>query len=186
MGLEVDEVVDLEGGRMGMRDEASLVRGIRSFPAFPVTLISVGENVFTASLVHVFSFSPPLIGVGVHKSRYSFELLKRQKDFVVNLPSLDLLEAVKVCGEKSGRDVDKFKLAKLTPKPSQVIGSVQVAECLLSLECQVVEELVLSERTWFIGEVKAVRFAANFDKTKLLNYWGGEYRRCGSKVADRY
>lgn len=169
-----------------MRDKTSLVRGIRSFPVFPVTLISVGKNVFTASLVHVFSFSPPLIGVGVHKSRYSFELLKEQQDFVVNLPSLDLLAAVKICGEKSGRDVDKFKLAKLTQKPSQVISSVQVGECPLSLECQVVEKLVLSERTWFVGEVKAVCFAPHFDKTKLLTYWGGEYRKCGSKVAERY
>ena len=62
---------------MTVKIEMNPVRGIRTFPAFPVVLAVVGKeerNIITLALVHVFSFNPPLIGVGIMPSRHSHEL----------------------------------------------------------------------------------------------------------------
>ena len=63
-----------------------------------------------------FSFDPPMVMVGIVPSRYTFELIQNSKDYTINIPTEDLLPAVRICGSKSGRDVNKWELANLTPK----------------------------------------------------------------------
>lgn len=64
-----------------------LREGLRAFPAFPVVLVTVGDNIITVGMVHVFSFRPPLVGIGIAPARYSFALLREKGEFVVNIPT---------------------------------------------------------------------------------------------------
>ena len=99
--------------RMAVKAEMNPVRGIRTFPAFPLVLGVVGKeerNIITLSLVHVFSFNPPLIGVGISPSRHSHELFHRSPDFSINIPPKELVEESIFCGEKSGKDMDNIPL----------------------------------------------------------------------------
>jgi flavin reductase (DIM6/NTAB) family NADH-FMN oxidoreductase RutF len=149
-----------------------------------VVLCSVGgqkDNIITLALCHVFSFRPPLIGIGVAPKRYSYGLLKESGDFAINLPDRTLLKATEICGSKSGRKVDKFQAAGLTREKAEKIKSPLIAECPVSLECVKVKEVETGDHTWFVGEVVAARMDPGCDKKDMMLWWG-EYRVIGDKV----
>lgn len=152
------------------------------FPAFPTVLISSEENIITVTLIHIFSFKPYLIGIGIKPERYSHGLIKASKEFVVNIPTSEILPAVIFCGTKSGRDYDKFKETGLTKESSIEVRSASIKECPVNLECTVVEELPVGDRTWFVGEVLKGKIAPDYNPEKMLLYWRGVYRLVGEPL----
>jgi flavin reductase (DIM6/NTAB) family NADH-FMN oxidoreductase RutF len=169
-----------------MKQEIDIADARVNFPAFPVVLITVGENIIAIGLVHVFSFTPPMIGIGVHPKRYSYKLLKEIKDFGVNIPTTDLAEKVNICGTVSGRNLDKFKEAELTKMKPKMIKSVLIEECPVNMECRVVEQLSFGgSHDWFVGEMVAANMEENFDREKALSYWKKEYRGMGELIMKR-
>lgn len=168
-----------------MKSDIPAEDGTDAFSGFPVVLCSVGgekDNIITLALCHVFSFKPPLVGIGVAPKRFSYGLLRKSKDFAVNIPTRGQLQAVKVCGAKSGRRVDKFEAAKLTKEKASRISSPLVSECPVNLECVKVDEIETGDHTWFIGEVVAARRDESYDKAEMLLYWG-DYRVIGDPLS---
>lgn len=173
---------------MAVKTELNPVRGIRTFPAFPIVLAVVGKeerNIITIALVHVFSFNPPLVGIGVSPCRYSHELLHRSPDFTVNIPGKDLVEETIFCGEKSGKNCDKFMETGLTPVPGKRVGTPTIAECIVNLECKKVQTFDTGDHTWFIGEVVSADVIEDFDRERALIYWAGEFRTLGETIRGR-
>jgi flavin reductase (DIM6/NTAB) family NADH-FMN oxidoreductase RutF len=169
-----------------MKREISLKDGRLEFPAFPVVLVTVGENIIAIGLIHVFSFTPPKIGIGVHPKRHSHQLLEKIKDFGVNIPTKELVEKVNICGTVSGRSVDKFKETGLTKMKPKIIKSVLINECPVNLECDKVERLSFKgSHDWFVGEVVATHKEENYEREKALSYWVKEYRVMGDLVLKR-
>jgi len=167
-----------------MKRGVSSEDAIDCFSGFPVVLCSVGgrkDNIITLALCHVFSFHPPLIGIGVAPKRFSYGLLRESKDFAINLPDRNLLKATEICGSKSGRKVDKFQAAGLTREKAEKIESPLIAECPVNLECVKVREVETGDHTWFVGEVVAARRDPDCDGKDLMLWWG-EYRVIGEKV----
>ena len=155
------------------------------FSGFPVVLGTVGgekDNIITLALCHVFSFSPPLIGVGIAPERYSFDLFRKSDDFAINVPDTTLLRAVKICGAKSGRDVDKFEAAGLTREKGDKVSAPLIAECPVNMECVKTHEIETGDHTWFVGEIVAARKKKDYDKAKMVLYWG-DYRTIGALVS---
>lgn len=126
----------------------------------PVALVSVGDeqktNIITISWAANVSSRPPRMGISVVPKRHSYGILKRVGDFVINIPSKDLVEAAVTCGTKSGRDIDKFKTCNFTPKPSKQITSPMIADCPLNIECKTWKVIELGSHHLFIGDVVAV------------------------------
>jgi flavin reductase (DIM6/NTAB) family NADH-FMN oxidoreductase RutF len=151
------------------------------FPGFPIVLVSTRSNVLTVGMVHYFRLQPLTLGVGVARARRSHELIRREREFVVNLATLELLEAVRVCGRLSGRDGDKFAAAGLTPRPGRMVRAAIIEECPANIECRVVEEIDLVERTWFLGEVVYVHRRADYDASEAL-FCGREFYRVAGRV----
>ena len=173
---------------MAAKTELNPVRGIRTFPAFPVVLAVVGkeeQNIITIALVHVFSFNPPLVGIGVSPSRYSHELLHRSPDFTINIPSKELVEETIFCGEKSGKDFDKFEETGLTPVSGKKIGSPPLEEGIVNMEGKKGHTFDTGDHTWFIGEVVSARTVEGFDRERALIYWAGEFRTLGEIIRGR-
>jgi flavin reductase (DIM6/NTAB) family NADH-FMN oxidoreductase RutF len=173
---------------MAAKAEMNPVRGIRTFPAFPVVLVVVGreeKNIITVALVHVFSLNPPLIGIGIMPSRYSHELLHRSPDFSVNIPCKELVEETIYCGEMSGKDVDKFEETGMTAIPGKRISSPIIEECIVNLECRKVQVFDTGDHTWFIGEVVCAQAVDNYDRERALIYWAGEFRTLGEIIRGR-
>jgi flavin reductase (DIM6/NTAB) family NADH-FMN oxidoreductase RutF len=154
------------------------------FSGFPVVLGTVGgekDNIITLALCHMFSFSPPLIGVGIAPERFSYDLFRTGKDFAINIPDKSMLRAVKICGSKSGRKVDKFAAAGLTREQAEKVSAPLIAECPVNIECVKTEEVKTGDHTWFIVEIVAARRREDYHKRNMMLYWG-DYRTIGELV----
>lgn len=87
----------------------------------------------------MLEFEPPLIACVVSNGDYSFSLLKASKECVINIPTVDIAEAVVRCGNSTGEKINKFEKFGLTPKPAKIVAAPIVDECYANLECRVVD-----------------------------------------------
>ncbi|MEM4718730.1 MAG: flavin reductase family protein, partial [Nitrososphaerota archaeon] len=122
-----------------------------------VLVVSVSRdgkpNVMTCAWNMPVSADPPMIAVALGSESYTSQLIKESGEFTVNIPDERLLRALWICGTKSGRSVDKFKLAGLTPRPAKRVKAPIVGECAAHLECKLSSKLEAGECTIFVGEV---------------------------------
>lgn len=135
---------------------------------FPIVLATTRTNIITINQIAYFTFSPLRIGIAVDHRRFTHGLLRSEGEFVVNVPDVGLIEAVKTCGSISGRDQDKFALTGLTREPSSVVRSVSILECGAHIECRIEREVEFEERTWFIAQVAASRKRPGHDSRRTL------------------
>lgn len=81
----------------------------------------------------------PVLTVMVRYSRHTHGLIEKAADFSVCLPAPgEMRKALAIAGSVSGRDVDKFKAAGVTPQPARTIQSPVIKECNLFFECRTV------------------------------------------------
>ena len=97
------------------------------------------------------SIEPPLFGVSVGKGRFSYGMVEKSKEFVINIPDGRMIDAALICGKNSGRDSDKFALAKLTKIKSAKVSAPTISECHTSIECMVVDSKETGDHVLFIG-----------------------------------
>jgi flavin reductase (DIM6/NTAB) family NADH-FMN oxidoreductase RutF len=150
-----------------------------------VVLVASGTmqkaNVMTFSWqTPVNSSDPCLILLAINHLRYSYDLIKQNRQLVINIPGEELLEQTHLIGQVSGRDVDKFKVARLTPVPARTVEPPLIKECAGHLECRVVEIFKMQTHDLLICEVlRAVADTEFFDgrwipeKFHTLHYLGG-------------
>ena len=84
-----------------------------------------------------FHHGHPVFIVAVTPLRYSWHSLEETPEFVICVPNDELRPAVNLCGTKSGRDLDKFRAAGLTPVPSVHVRPPSIRECPVNVECRI-------------------------------------------------
>ena len=124
----------------------------------PVGLITCVDrngkpNIITLGEVAMVSLKPTRVSVGARPVTYSNGLIKATGEFVVNFPTVDIIDAVDFCGTRSGRNVDKFAETGLTPEPAIHVKPPLIKECPVNLECKVIGVLSLGSHDLFIGDV---------------------------------
>lgn len=112
-------------------------------------------NVSTISEGGVLCNHPPVIGISITRSHLSYKQIRETGEFVINVPSEDLLWETDVCGCISGRKKDKFELTGLTLIPSSVVKVPSIKECPVNIECKVKHILDMGIDSLFIAEVVA-------------------------------
>ncbi len=112
-------------------------------------------NIITIAWATPLSMNPPLAGILVAPRRYSHELISSAREFVINIPTVEILDKANKCGRFSGRRHDKFSEFGLTAKPAKIVKSPVIDECVAHLECKLVDQLTTGDHTLFIGEVVA-------------------------------
>ncbi len=140
------------------------------FPT-PVALVtSVDEagkpNIITLAWVGVVNSEPPMIGISVRQGRYSHACVKRSKEFVVNLPSEEMVRKVDACGILSGRDIDKFATMGWKQVAALKVKPPLIDECPVQMECVVRDMLSLGSHDLFVGEVVALHVKEEVQKEK--------------------
>ena len=163
----------------------------------PAVLVSCGTmekpNVLTIAWTGIVNSDPAMTYISVRKEWFSHSLIEQSGEFVINLTTAALIRATDLCGVKSGRDTDKFALARLTPEPASVLSCPMIAESPLSLECRVTQVLPLGSHDMFLAKIEAVdveeslldeKGKLHLSRCGLLAYSHGEYfaqgRRLGS------
>lgn len=110
------------------------------------------NNFMPAAWCFPLSSEPPIFGVAIAKKRHTYGLVHESLEFVINIPGADLIEKIEKFGRTSGRDGDKFKEWNVTPEKSKKVGAFGIAECLVSIECRVVNEIEIGDHILFCGE----------------------------------
>ncbi len=85
----------------------------------PAVLVSCGtmenSNLLTIAWTGTICADPAMCYISVRPSRHSYEMIKHQMEFTINLTTEALAKATDWCGVKSGRDFDKWEECGLTP-----------------------------------------------------------------------
>jgi flavin reductase (DIM6/NTAB) family NADH-FMN oxidoreductase RutF len=112
------------------------------------------DNLIALSWHTPLSFEPMLYAISVGKTRYSLELLRKSKCFVVNFMDKKFENEIWYCGSHTGKKVDKFKETGLEKEEAETINSPIIKQCLGYLECQIIKEIEVGDHILFIGQVK--------------------------------
>ncbi len=110
-------------------------------------------NIITLAWTTPISHQPPLLLLGIGPKRYSHELISETKEFVVNIPTMDIVKETLFCGRRTGRIHDKFKETGLTPLPAKMVRPPIIKECVAHVECKLHQQISIGDRTLFVGEV---------------------------------
>lgn len=164
------------------------MEAVQMLPPGPVVLVSVGDkegkesNIITVGMFNMFSLKPPIIGIAVMTSRQSYKFLEENDDFVINIPGKDLLDAVLICGQTSGKKVNKFTEAGLTAEPGKKVRSPKIKECLMNIECKKLESFEKGDHTWYLAKVMHTDAVVDYDRGNALLFWDGEFRTAGPVI----
>lgn len=149
------------------------------------------ENVFTVAWTGTICTDPAMTYISVRKSRFSYDIIRRTKQFCINLTTEDLAFATDFAGVKSGRDIDKFKKLGLTKEKASKIDVPMIKESPVNIECRVVEIKELGSHDMFIAKVETVNFDEKYfdssdkfdmEQCRMLAYSHGEYYGLGKKI----
>lgn len=163
----------------------------------PAVLVSCGSvpeeyNLFTVAWVGTVCTNPPMCYISVRPERHSYPIIKRNREFVINLTNEDLAYATDWCGVRSGRDCNKFAEMGLTPAESAVVAAPYVQQAPVSIECRVRDIIPLGSHDMFLAEVVNVwadeRYidpetgAFSLADARLIAYSHGHYHRLGEEI----
>jgi flavin reductase (DIM6/NTAB) family NADH-FMN oxidoreductase RutF len=113
-------------------------------------------NILTISWTGTICSDPAMCYISVRPNRHSYNIIKKNGEFVINLTTKDLAFATDWCGVKTGSNVNKFKEMNLTPVPASVVKAPLIKESPVNIECVVKEIKELGTHHMFISEVVAV------------------------------
>ncbi len=162
----------------------------------PAVMVSCGEagknpNIITVAWCGTICTNPAMVSISIRPERYSYGIIEKTREFVINLPTGALCRMTDYCGVKSGRDVDKFRTLGLTPQESVHVQAPGIAECPVNIECKVTEILPLGSHHMFLAEVQGVSVAEDLmddkgglhlERADLIAYSHGTYVRLGQEI----
>jgi flavin reductase (DIM6/NTAB) family NADH-FMN oxidoreductase RutF len=104
----------------------------------PVILVTTNDgnknNIMTISWTMVLDFTPAF-AISTGEWNYSFAALRKTKECVISIPTVDMIDKVVGIGTCSGMDTDKFAKFKLTPVEGKKVKAPLIKECLANIEC---------------------------------------------------
>lgn len=159
----------------------------------PAVMVSCGRkeekpNIITIAWAGTVCSSPAMVSISVRKERYSYQLIRDSREFVINLVTKNLIRQADYCGVKSGRDVDKFKEMKLTAVPAKAVSVPLIGESPVNIECVVKDILELGSHDMFLAEVVSVavdrqridkKGRLQLNESGLIVFSHGEYYSLG-------
>lgn len=161
----------------------------------PAVMVSCGDmeksNIITVAWTGIINTDPAMVYISVRPSRYSYNIIKESREFVINLTTKDLAYATDWCGVKTGAKVDKFKEMKLTKEKAKFVNCPMIKESPVSVECKVKEIRELGSHHMFVAEVLAInadekyiddKGAFDISKCDLIAYSNGNYYSLGKKI----
>ena len=169
------------------KNSIAIAKAYRLINYGPVVLVSSAhenkQNIAAIACVTHVSSDPVLIAVAVARGHLSSELIKKSQEFVVNVPSYELLDQVMICGKNHGRDINKFEKSGLTPVKADQVSAPLIEECSGHLECKLEQTVETGDHFLFIGKLVAASVdpaiwlednMVDISKFKTLSHLGGK------------
>ena len=161
----------------------------------PVVLVSVGDmekaNALTVAWTGIICSDPAMTYISIRKERYSYDIIKKNKEFVINIPNKDMVKALDYCGVRSGKNENKIEKMNLHLEKAENVKVPLIKEAPISIECKVKEIVPLGSHDMFIAEILSVDVDEKYmdktgkfdmDKCNLIAYSHGQYYELGKKL----
>ena len=162
----------------------------------PAVMVSCGDmgksNIITVAWTGILNTNPARVYVSIRPERYSYNLIKEQGEFVINLTTEDLAYATDWCGVRSGRDYNKFEQMGIAISEAKVVSAPVVELSPISIECRVRQIIPLGSHDMFLADVVNVLVdedyidpqTGKFDlrRANPIAYSHGEYFSLGELV----
>lgn len=161
----------------------------------PAVMVSCGtmekSNIITVAWTGILNTNPAMVYISVRPTRHSYNMIKEQGEFVMNLTNQKLARATDWCGVKTGAKVDKFKEMNLHKQKANFVKCPMIEESPVSVECKVKEIKELGSHHMFVAEVLAInadeqyideKGAFDISKCDLIAYSNGHYYSLGKKI----
>ncbi len=155
----------------------------------PIVLVSSAwqgrRNIMTMGWHTCLEFTPSLVGCVISSVNHTFELVRRSRECVINVPTTALTDEVVGIGNCSGAEVDKFERFGLTAEDSQQVGAPSIRECCANFECRLADDSLVDRYNFFIWEVVAARAAVSPMYPQTLHYPGDGVFMVSGKIISR-
>ncbi len=160
----------------------------------PSVMVSLGDsekaNIITVAWCGITNTIPPKTYISVRPSRYSYEILKEKREFVINLTPSSLAKKADFCGMYTGRKVDKFKECGFTKEKASKVSAPMIGECPISIECKVTDIIPLGSHDMFLADIVAVNVEKSLlegdklciNRAHLCAFAHGEYYKLGERI----
>lgn len=161
----------------------------------PAVMVTCGNmeksNIITVAWTGIINTNPAMVYISVRPERYSYNLIKESKEFVINLTNKDLVKATDWCGCRSGEKYDKFREMKLHKEKANFVKCPLIKESPVSVECKVKEIKELGSHHMFIAQVLSIdadekyinqKGALDISKCNLIAYANGGYFPLNKKI----
>lgn len=155
----------------------------------PAVLVTCGENeeeynAITIAWTGTICTNPPMTYISVRPSRHSYDIIKRQGGFVINLTTESMTFATDYCGVRSGAKEEKLVSMKLDYEIGHIIKAPLLKDSPVCLECRTTEIKELGSHHMFMAEVVKVHVDEQYldedhrfhlDKSEPIVYSHGKY-----------
>lgn len=153
----------------------------------PVVLVTTHDgtkdNVMTVSWTMVMDFTP-MFAITTGDWNYSFAALRKNRECVIAIPTVDMLDQVVGIGTCSGADTDKFSKFRLTRVRGKVVRPPLIKECLANIECKVID--IVNKHNIVVLEAVAAHIdTARKEKRTLHAVGDGTFVVDGRKIDRR-
>ena len=142
----------------------------------PIVLVSSahkGErNIMTLGWHMMLGFEPATVGCFIWDQNKSFSLIRKSKECVINVPTLDLVDAVIGIGNTHKSKADKFEQFGLTAVDASKVDAPLIAQCYANFECRLVDTSLINRYSLFIFEVVAAHVATSPRYPRTVHYRG--------------
>lgn len=169
--------------------------------AFVSTISAAGVlNLAPFSFFNAFCADPPVVGFGPvwrMPAKDTITNIRATREFVVNVVSEEIAEAMNACSAEYPPDVDEFQQSNLTPIPSAVVKPPRVKESKINMECALLQIVDFSEKpqggSLVLGQIVRMHvdddlidesYKIDADKLRAIGRMGGpEYTRTRDRFA---
>jgi flavin reductase (DIM6/NTAB) family NADH-FMN oxidoreductase RutF len=152
-----------------------------------------GLNLAPYSFFNAFNYTPPLIGFASIGYKDTLRNIEATGEFVWNLTTRALAEAMNQTCAAVPPEVDEFALTGLTPAASRLVAAPRVAQSPVAFECRRTQIVQLQSAagdkvaTWLVlGEVVAVHIAKHLLKDGVYDTAGADHVLRGGGPADYF
>jgi flavin reductase (DIM6/NTAB) family NADH-FMN oxidoreductase RutF len=140
-----------------------------------------GRNLAPYSFFNAFNYRPPIIGFSSVGWKDTVANVEATGEFVWNLATWPLAQAMNASAATVAAEVDEFELAGLTPAPSRLVTAPRVKESPVNFECRLSQLIRLTSAagedtpSWLVlGEVVAVHIDRSLIKDGIYDTAAGQ------------
>jgi len=154
--MDASDALELDPAALAERERYFLLTSVvvpRPI-AWVSTLAADGtRNLAPYSYFNACSATPPIVHFTSTTSRDSIANVRATGEFVINIVSEDLAEAMRVSSAALHSGADEFEVAGLEAAPSRTVSPPRVAAAKVALECRLRQLLEIGEGTMAFGDV---------------------------------